>query len=752
MTDGGLCDVLFTRRVAGHVSDASPDGRRDHTSGEMMELPMKYSRCVHSAPVRDRRQALLGGLFIVVVVLAGYANSFHGAFVYDDHVDIVQNYHLRRPWPPWRLFLSPDTGAVFASRPLVNLSLAFNYTVAGLAPESYHVVNITIHLLAALILFALIRHTLGRPGLETVFSRHRCLLSALVAVIWAIHPLQTESVTYIIQRLESMMGLAFLLVVYLSAKGFAARERGRWHAAAAAVFILGLGIKEVIAVAPLVVLLYDMTFESHSLTVALRRSRGLYLAFGVGTLIFLVFLWLGDTLRVVSMRPNFTAWDYMRTQPLVLTHYGRLLLWPDRLCICYSDWPPASPGETLVGLALFIALGIAVVDGLQKRRAAGFLGACFMICLAPSSSFVPLRMMAAEHRMYLASAAPIIFIVTGGYWLWRKWQDGGRAKRTVGWVGLAVLLAIVGTLSWRTHLRNLDYRDEMALWQATLAISPDNTGALQGIGKVLLDRGRPRQALAYFRRALSIRSDLPKVINDLGVAHYQLDELDEAQACFQKALAIDPDRYKTLNNLGALWARRNNLQRALELMDKALSIRPGYLPALVNSATALLDLRRPALALRRLEKAMRLDPENAMALKRAGQALVMLERPKEALLRLERALRLDASDDELLFDLATAHLMSGNPAEARRFYERSAALNGLRPETHANLGVVLVRLGNTAAGIRHLEKALQLNPDLVTVRDNLERLKKAQPAVRFDPGSNGPGRWPGWLGSTVRSP
>ena len=147
-------------------------------------------------------------LLIPAATLLAYANSFSGPFIFDDSTWIELNPHIRHLWPLWDLFGATGTG-----RPVVCLTLALNYAVSGLAPWSYHVANLAIHASAALVLFGIVRRTLQGLRLRDRFGTHANGLAAAVAVCWAVHPLQTESVTYVIQRAESLMGLFLLLTL-----------------------------------------------------------------------------------------------------------------------------------------------------------------------------------------------------------------------------------------------------------------------------------------------------------------------------------------------------------------------------------------------------------------------------------------------------------------------------------------------------------------------------------------------------------
>src|ERR1022692_1539631 len=202
-------------------------------------------------------------LMVVAAGLLAYHNSFTGPFIFDDFYSIEDNPTIHHLWPIWQTLSPPRIGApTVEGRPLVNLSLAINYALGGYRLWGYHALNLTIHILAALTLFGIVRRTLLQPRLQERFGAAADGLALAVAVLWMVHPLQTESVTYIIQRAESLMGLFYLLTLYCFLRAAGAGGPGRFWWLAASVFacLLGMATKEVMVSAPLVVLLYDRTF------------------------------------------------------------------------------------------------------------------------------------------------------------------------------------------------------------------------------------------------------------------------------------------------------------------------------------------------------------------------------------------------------------------------------------------------------------------------------------------------------------
>jgi len=463
---------------------------------------------------------------LVAATLAAWSNSLGGPFVFDDIRSIVDNPTLRSVATA---FSPPGGGLTVTGRPLVNASLALNHAVGGTAVWGYHAVNLLIHALASLTFFGLVRLTLSRVEgrtLSTLNSQLSTAVAFTAALLWALHPLQTESVTYVVQRAESLCGLFFLLTLYGFARGAqchplddtqkftsdgdqrqchlmddtdASRPRAGWLALSAVACLAGMACKEVMVVAPLVVLLYDRTFAAGSLTAALR-SRPRYYAALASTWLLLAWLVRAAAGRGGSAGFNTeVSWsDYALTQCAAVARYLRLAFMPRALVFDYGNSVITSAAAIIPAVLLLAGLVAATLIALRRAHALGFLGASFFLILAPSSSILPVATQTlAEHRMYLP-LAPLAVLVALGVHAWL-----GRRALAVA----CVLAALLGGLTLR---RNADYRSELSLWASCAANYPTNPRAHFNHGRALVATGRVPEAIAAFERALALHTSLVK--------------------------------------------------------------------------------------------------------------------------------------------------------------------------------------------------------------------------------------------------
>jgi tetratricopeptide (TPR) repeat protein len=599
------------------------------------------------------RVILFAGAAIVLAAGLAYASSFSVPFVFDDVPSILGNPTVRQLWPIWQA-LSPPADALglpVGGRPLVNFSLAVNHALGGTAPAGYHAFNLAVHMAAALVLFGVVRRTLLSRPLRHEFGRTSLPFALAVASLWALHPLQTESVTYVCQRAESMMALCLLATLYAFIRSTTARASLGWQIAAVAACLTGMACKEVMVTAPLIVLLYDRTFVAGSWTDAWRLRGRFYLALAT-TWLLLAALVLGNVHRggTAGFETGMTPWSYALTQAGAIVHYLQLSLWPHPLIFDYGFAVAQSISDVALPAVLVIALLTATFLALRRRPVLGFLGAWFFLILAPTSSVVPVATQTiAEHRMYLPLAAIIICVVLVLYWL-----AGRRA-----WFMCGVLVIAFGAATAR---RNLDYRTEIDLWRDTVSKRPGNSRAHGNLGILLYKSGHVDESLASFAQALRLRPDFPEARANLGSLFLGLGRPQEALIHTNEALRLKPDFPDAQSNRGLALKQLGRSDEAMQAFREVLRLHPNHLDAHHNLAIALLEGGELAEAIDHFATTLRLNPEFADAHSNLGVALMRAGRLPEAIPHFETALRLKPASVAAHENLAAARTqLTNNP-------------------------------------------------------------------------------------------
>jgi hypothetical protein len=481
-------------------------------------------------------------LLIVFAIVVAYANSFSGVFVYDDYVWIVENIKIRN-------LLSSVTGS---SRPLVGLSLYLNYAAGGKLAD-FHAVNMTIHIISSLLLMGAVLQTLELPSLAQRYKDRSLFLAFVVTIVWAVHPLNTESVTYVIQRSESLMGLFFLLVLYCFARG-AVDERRRigWHSVAVLSCILGMGCKPVMAVASAVVLLYDRTFVAGTVGHAFRQHKLMYAGFAVALVLLGILLLFPNEstssagFGAVTLSPA----GYLLTQSGVILHYLKLAFWPTGLCLDY-DWLPSVGSRSVLETACISLLVLVSIVLAIRRHPAGFVGLAFFLTLMPTSSVVPLSDCAAEHRMYLPLICVVILVVFMVNMVVERWDRlGNILSRRLATNGVVILIAVaVVLLAISTIKRNKLYHSEEAIWRDVVTKCPWNPRGYLGVGAALLKQNNLDMARNVYIEALRSQreedllreghaTELAMIYNNMGSICYAKGKHREAETYFKKAARL----------------------------------------------------------------------------------------------------------------------------------------------------------------------------------------------------------------------
>jgi len=438
-------------------------------------------------------------------------------------------------------------------------------------------------------------------------------LAGAIALLWMLHPLQTESVTYIIQRAESLMGLFYLLTLYCAIR-FSSSGAIRWPVAAVAACAAGMATKEVMATAPVIVLLYDRTFLAGSFAGALRKRWRLYAALAA-CWVLLVYLMAhsgnrGETAGF-GAREVPAWWSYAQTECWAILKYLCLAVWPRGLCLDYGPWYSATPWQIVAGAVVVGAIALATLVGLWRGGKWAFLGACFLVILAPTSSVVPILDQIFEHRMYLPLAAVLAAAVLGAFWLWKRLapgRNGLAGKPPAGqWaVPSAALATVAVALGGLTALRNYDYRSHLAIVQDNVDKAPANARAHLNLGWLLLltrdSREFPR-AEEQLRQAIRLQPNFAKAHFDLSRALAYEHKDDEAIEQLREAIRLKPGFAEAHNTLGA---------------------------ALYNQGTTRHDQGKIDQAMGHIRQAIRLDPYMPLAYRNLAIALRHAGRYKEA--------------------------------------------------------------------------------------------------------------------------
>ncbi len=673
-------------------------------------------------------------LLIVIAILGVYSNALSGPFIFDDEVSVEKNISIRTLWPlSSSLWAAQDTPT--AGRPIVNLTFALNYAFGRQDVAGYHLVNVVLHILNAFLLYGLIDRSLKNAPWHKRPNTLPGSIPFIVVLLWAVHPLQKETVNYVTQRTELMMALFFIFSMLSSRLAWDAtsyRSRLIWQGACVTSCALGMASKEVMVVVPVIVVLYDMAVMNQTVS-SLLKSRGrFYICLASTWLVLAMLLATKPRGRSVGFGLSNGLWEYVTTQCWAITHYLWLVIWPVSLC---GDYGVSSVTEVriwLPRLLLIIAILSVTFWAWFRWRVLSFLGLWFFMILAPSTSVVPIvTEPIAERRMYLSLAAVLLLMVAGisnFSYRWSLWS-ATRIESPIGqlpnrrqWKLAIVFLAIAGGAAIISHARNEVYQSELTYWMDVVQKKPSNARGYQNLGNAFLEARQIELAKANYQRAKELAPSNAESHYNLGVWHMNHGYPDEAIANFDRALLIMPDKFEAAYNRALLLSRLGRLDESITGYKNAIRISPKAAVAHLNLGNNFFSQDRLDEAIEMYEATLRLNPKLSDAYQNLGAVLARKGEYTLAIDWLEKAVKIAPGKPDAYNNLGFCYRSLGQTDLAVSAYSKCVSIQPSDADAWNSLGKVYVDRGERAQARRCFEQVLQLQPDAIEARNALQQL------------------------------
>jgi protein O-mannosyl-transferase len=608
----------------------------------------------------ERRVRVLAGVALIVLLTAvAYSPCLRGEFIFDDYQNLTNNTLMREADGPYKFWLTTEPVDYW---PVFNTTLWLEWHLWETSPTGYHVTNLALHIVTALLLWIILQR-LNVPG------------AYLAALLFAVHPVNVESVAWITQVKNLLAMLFFLLSIlsYLNAElpvspEARAAAHNRWYVVSLVAFAAAMLSKGSVAVLPPI--LVAIVWWVRPLT--RRDLRRLVPFLLISAVLVPVNVWFQSRLAGNRIAPAGFV-ERLLGAGAAVWFYLYAALVPINLSFVYPRWH-VRPDALQWWLPLFGAAALTLVLWRHRRgraRALWFAWVYFCVSLVPVLGFTDVAFLryapVADHYQHIALIG-VVALVAGG---WATWQR--RAAGTIRWAAIAAAAAVVGALTFLTWQQSALYASGATLYRDTLRKNPASSMVHNNLGTILANTGEPREAIDHFEQALQLDPAYVEAHNNLGAILANTGRVQEAMSHYEQALRLDPDSFNAHYNLGIAFSRQRQPREAIPHLRRAVQLDPDYAPARYNLGLVLIAAGDSRAAIETFQAAVRLEPDYAEAHNDLGVALTNTGHLQEAIAHFQQALRFAPDLHDAQYNLEVARAMEKGAAEVGRGGDEESA-------------------------------------------------------------------------------
>ncbi|HUB67572.1 MAG TPA: tetratricopeptide repeat protein [Candidatus Methylacidiphilales bacterium] len=638
-----------------------------------------------------------------------YFPALQGDWIRDDNFDVAANAITQSPSGLWNIWFQPSSQVDYY--PLKASVQWLQWQLWGNDTFGYHLTNVVLHLAGALLVWRL-------------FAKMGLRLAWLGGLIFAVHPMQVESVAWIAE-LKNTLSLPLFLLAMCTWLDYEERRGRRDYWLAIALFFLAMLGKITVAPFPLVILLFAWWKRNRVTLADLKESAPF---FAISIALVLLNMWTGNTYRhihgvIADEVPLAGILSRFALAGWAIAFYFAKCFWPVPPLPLYPQWDVSSPSA--VQLLPWPVLGGALCWLWRKRRSWGrdalFGLGFFLLNLTPNLGFISISYMYAswvmDHFLYVPMLGLIGLAMAGLDRLSQLLPSDARP------IGIGLLAPVIALMAWSSHTYAAQFVNEETLWTYLLQKDPGSWMAHVNLGNVACQTGRLPEAVAQYNAAAQLNPASAEPHTDMGVALHQMGRDAEAIGEFKTALRIDPRYAVALNNWGGVLLSLGHTPEAIALFEQALRIYPNYGSAHSNLANAYLQSGRFQDAVTESGQALAINPANLAVHATEGAALIRLQRYPEAVEHLEAFLRANPRDAHAHNNLGIAFSLMGNMAAAIEQFQLALQDEPNNTEAHDNLGIVLENLKRIPEAIEQYQETLRLRPNDALAKAGLARLQ-----------------------------
>jgi protein O-mannosyl-transferase len=656
-------------------------------------------------------QGALIAAALVALNLFVYAQVRRADFVQlDDPGYVQENTHVAAglTWASAKWAFT--TGHLANWHPLTWLSHMLDVQFFGVTAGAHHVTNVALHILNTLVLFGLLRRMTAALW-----------PSAIVAALFAVHPLHVESVAWISER-KDVLSTFFWLLTMWAYVSYVRRPGPVRYGLVLAAFALGLMSKPMLVTLPIVLLLIDFW--------PLGRSRkGAWSRLLVEKLPLIALAVISSVITFVVQRQggavsglDVLPWDVRITNALVsFVAYIAKTLWPAGLVVFYPHARVAQTGPALVALAILVA--ISFVAWRVRRRApyllVGWLW--YLVTLVPVIGFIQVGTQALADRY---TYVPLIGLFIALTWTVSEVSARWSMQRTVLPIAAAAMIVMLAVAA---RAQASYWRDNATLWRHALEATPENYRAHNAVGSILGNDGKPAEALAHFVEAARLQPDYADAYYNLGRTYADLGRLDESVPHYRRALALRPGFAEAHNNLGLVLSQQGHEDEAMAEYETAAKLEPDFAEAHANLAVVLVNRGAVADARRHAELARQLNPKLAGAHYALGFVAMSQGRFDDAMAEFTEALRLNPNMADAHNNLGFLLAGQGGPSqigEAITHFKEAVRLKPNLELAHMYLALALGGTGKLDEAELQFREVLRINPKNEGAQRGLETIAR----------------------------
>jgi len=645
---------------------------------------MGFANLEPETHLSESRKHIFAFITLLIIVLSTYSNTFNASWHFDDEPNITGNPALHLTELTWKNLkktfyarrLEPDQ----IYRPVACLSFALNYYVGGKDIFGYHLVNIAIHFLAAIFLYLFVYHTLNLPRMKARYAPNSYSIALLSALLWAINPIQTQAITYIVQRMASMAGMFSIVSLYLYLKARTANKNSSkaiLFSSTALCIIVAFLSKENAVMMPACLYLFDFLLIQGVSGYTAKKNLKILLVIAATTLgmvvIFLAFseMTFSSLFSLYSKRP-FTPWERLLTQSRVLIFYISLILYPmsTRLSLNHDiviSHSLFNPPTTILAIILIIGMLFVAIYFSRRHPLISFCVFFFFLNHIPESTILPLELI-YEHRNYIPSMLFFVPIAIGllkaiSYFSYK------RSMQTI--IAFSMVLIIIGE-GHSTFMRNFTWKNDESLWIDNVDKYPNLHRPQHNLARYYQNRNEINKAIREYEKALTLRAintTDEKAITyfNMGFIHFQRKEFEKAKEYYFRAMHLDPCLQGVHNNLAViLAATTHDFHEVYNELKEALRCQHSNMQALSNIGILLVNWGMLNEGIAELKKALEIDPHNAPTLERLGYAYMKKGLLGAASMCFKKILTQKDKNLRAFLYLAQIYSLSGDHEKARQ--------------------------------------------------------------------------------------